>query len=196
MLDRRSFLIRSGVAAVAFGVSPGGSAIASDTKGSVHHHVLSGLDGNPLALSRFRGKVLLVVNTASKCAFTPQYEGLERLWRRYGSRGLVVIGVPSNDFGRQEPGDSGQIREFCTQTYDVTFPMAGKTIVTGSAAHPLYRAFASRLGDDGVPGWNFHKVLIGRDGVPRAGFGSRIRPEDGRITLTIEAALSDKAGSF
>lgn len=156
----------------------------------VSGYTLDGLDGNPLTLSRFSGKVLLVVNTASKCAFTPQYEGLEALWRRYAARGLVVIGVPSNDFGRQEPGSASDIKEFCTQTYDVTFPMAGKTVVRGVNAHPLYKAFEAVLGRDGVPGWNFHKVLVGRDGVPSAGFASRIRPEDPRITLAIEAALA------
>lgn len=188
MIDRRAFL---SLAASLPLLSE--TAIARSGR-SVHAFTLDGLDGNRLALSRFSGKVLLVVNTASKCAFTPQYEGLEALWRRYAARGLVVVGVPSNDFGRQEPGSASDIKEFCTQTYDVTFPMAAKTAVRGANAHPLYKAFEQALGRDGVPGWNFHKVLVGRDGVPLAGFASRIRPQDSRITLAIEAALARGPG--
>lgn len=188
MIDRRAFLSLSAV----LPLLPG--AASAQQARNVFGFTLDGLDGNPLVLSRFSGKVLLVVNTASKCAFTPQYEGLEALWRRYGGRGLVVIGVPSNDFGRQEPGSASDIKEFCTQTYDVTFPMAAKTVVRGAGAHPLYRAFAQTLGRDGVPGWNFHKVLVGRNGVPVAGFPSRMRPDDSRITLAVEAALAKAPG--
>ncbi|MFP1630683.1 glutathione peroxidase [Zhengella sp. ZM62] len=184
MMHRRAFISLAAAALLA----PAGAS--AQTGPVVTGFTLDGLDGNALALSRFSGKVLLVVNTASKCAFTPQYEGLEALWRRYAARGLVVIGVPSNDFGRQEPGSASDIKEFCTQTYDVTFPMAGKTVVRGANAHPLYKAFERALGRNGVPGWNFHKVLIGRDGIPSAGFASRVRPGDPRITLAIEAELA------
>lgn len=185
MMHRRAFLSLAALAAASPTLASG-----SDAARGVYRFTLDGLDGNPLALDRFSGKVLLVVNTASKCAYTPQYEGLEALWRRYSARGLVVIGVPSNDFGHQEPGNSQQIKEFCTQTYQVSFPMAARTIVRGAKADPLYKAFEQALGDDGVPGWNFHKVLVGRDGRPVAGFASRIRPQDNRITLAIEAALA------
>ncbi len=189
MFDRRIFLSLPVLLLASEGPNQARAA-----KATVLGHVLEGLDGNPIALSRFRGKVMLIVNTASKCSFTPQYAGLERMWRRYGARGLVVIGVPSNDFGGQEPGNSAQIREFCSQNHDVTFPMATKTVVKGGKAHPLFRDFSSALGADGIPDWNFHKVLVGRDGVPVSGFPSAVRPEDSRITLAIEAALARPAG--
>ena len=112
----------------------------------------------------YRGRVVLLVNTASRCGFTNQYRGLEALWRRYKDRGLVVLGVPSNDFGGQEPGSNDEIKRFCAATFDVTFPLADKQIVCGSGAHPLYRWAAARTGSLGTPNWNFHKILIGRDG--------------------------------
>jgi glutathione peroxidase len=141
---------------------------------------LDSLDGGPLPTADFEGHVVLLVNTASRCGFTGQYRGLEALWRRYRDRGLVVLGVPSNDFGRQEPGTADEIRQFCEATFDVTFPLAAKQIVSGSAAHPLYRWAESQTGTLGMPGWNFHKILIGRDGrivdwfSPVSGVGRRL----------------------
>ncbi len=192
MITRRDILplFLAGLAMPA--IAHAGESVPHDVFG----HTLDGLDGNAIALQRFRGKVLLVVNTASKCAFTPQYEGLERLWRTLGPRGLVVVGIPSNDFGGQEPGSAKEIRGFCSKNYDVTFPMAARMPVTGADAHPLYRDFEVALGRDaGVPGWNFHKILVGRDGAPVAGFSSDIRPLDPRIVLAIEAELGKKAAS-
>jgi len=125
---------------------------------------LEALGGGPMPTSDFSGRVVLLVNTASLCGFTGQYRGLETLWRRYGDRGLVVLGVPSNDFGRQEPGSDDEIRRFCDATFDVTFPLASKQIVSGPEAHPLYRWAAVQTGTLGTPSWNFHKILIGRDG--------------------------------
>jgi glutathione peroxidase len=130
---------------------------------------LGSISGGPVPTGDYLGRVVLLVNTASRCGFTKQYRGLEALWRRYRDyggkgRGLVVLGVPSNDFGRQEPGSSDEIKRFCEATFDVTFPLADKQIVSGSAAHPLYRWAAAETGTLGTPGWNFHKILIGRDG--------------------------------
>ncbi len=187
MHSRRDILTLAALATVL-------SRAAFAQSASLYDYTLDGLDGNPLPLDRFRGKVMLIVNTASKCAFTPQYEALEKLWRSHAGRGLVVVGIPSNDFGGQEPGSLEDIRGFCTDTYNVSFPMASKTTVVGAGAHPLYRAFQTALANDGVPGWNFHKILVGRDGVPIAGFESAIKPDDGRITLAIENALAQPAG--
>jgi glutathione peroxidase len=122
------------------------------------------IDGGPMPTADFTGRVVLLVNTASRCGFTGQYRRLEALWRRYKDHGLVVLGVPSNDFGGQEPGSNDEIRRFCDATFDVTFPLAGKQIVSGPAAHPLYRWAAAQTGMLGTPSWNFHKILIGRDG--------------------------------
>jgi len=125
---------------------------------------LDSIAGGPMPTADFSGRVVLLVNTASRCGFTGQYRGLEILWRRYKDRGVVVLGVPSNDFGGQEPGSNDEIRRFCGATFDVTFPLAGKQVVAGPAAHPLYRWAAAQTGTLGTPSWNFHKILIVRDG--------------------------------
>ena len=135
----------------------------------------------------YQGKVVLVVNTASKCAFTPQYEGLESLYRRYRDRGLVVLGFPSNDFGGQEPGTEKTIREFCRLTYSVEFPMFAKTRVKPPHSDPLYRTLADRAGE--YPKWNFHKYLLDRQGRLVESFGSRVRPESQTLIEAIEALL-------
>lgn len=137
---------------------------------------------------RYAGKVLLMVNTASKCAYTPQYEGLEALSRQYADRDLVVLGFPSNDFAGQEPGTEQQIQAFCKLTYAVAFPMFEKLRVRGPDAHPLYRLLAEQGG--GEPGWNFHKYLIARDGRVVAAFPSSTAPDDARLLEAIELQLA------
>jgi glutathione peroxidase len=139
-------------------------------------------------LCQYAGKVLLVVNTASYCGFTPQYEGLEALHARYAARGLVVMGFPSNDFGRQEPGSSRQIAELCFNTYGVKFPMFAKTVVVGPQANPLFAALAQATGKP--PAWNFHKYLVDRQGKPVAAFASSVRPGDPALVAAIEKALA------
>ena len=139
-------------------------------------------------LCDFAGKVLLVVNTASYCGFTTQYEGLERLYAKYASRGLVVLGFPSNDFGQQEPGNSQQIGELCFNTYGVRFPMFVKTQVSGAGANPLYAELARLTGER--PRWNFHKYLIDRQGRPTGSYGSIITPESRTLVNAIERALA------
>jgi glutathione peroxidase len=134
---------------------------------SIYDFTATAADGSPAPLSAYRGQALLIVNTASKCGFTPQYEGLEALWRKYRDQGLVVLGFPCNQFGGQEPGDAGEIANFCSLTYDVTFPVLAKIDVNGPKADPLY-AFLTRekrglLGSAGIK-WNFTKFLVGRDG--------------------------------
>jgi glutathione peroxidase len=138
------------------------------------------LDGKPAPLGDYRGKVLLIVNTASKCGFTPQYEGLEALYRKHKDQGFVVLGFPCNQFGAQEPGDAAEIANFCSLTYDVSFPMFSKVDVNGPKAHPLY-AFLKKekkglLGSEGIK-WNFTKFLVGRDGEVVERFAPTTKPE-------------------
>lgn len=145
-------------------------------------------DEQPVNLCDYAGKVLLVVNTASYCGFTVQYEGLERLHARYAARGLVVMGFPSNDFGQQEPGNSQQIGELCFNTYGVRFPMFVKSQVVGPGANPLYAELARLTGDK--PRWNFHKYLIDRQGRPVAHYASNVTPESRPLVSAVERALA------
>ncbi|HEY8617978.1 glutathione peroxidase [Phenylobacterium sp.] len=148
------------------------------------------LDGRPAPLSAYRGQVVLVVNTASKCGFTRQYEGLEALYRKYRDRGLVVLGFPCNQFGQQEPGDAAEIASFCSLTYDVDFPMMRKIDVNGPKAHPLYvylkGAKKGLFGTEGVK-WNFTKFLVGRDGQVAGRFAPTVEPK--ALEGAIEALL-------
>jgi glutathione peroxidase len=147
------------------------------------------IDGDKLPLEAWRGRPVLVVNTASYCGYTPQYGDLETLWRRYRDRGLVVLGVPSNDFGRQEPGSATEIKEFCATNYSVDFPLAEKCRVIGGEAHPFYRWIAEEFGEAGAPRWNFHKYLIGPEGELVGAWSSQVGPTDRRITSEIERLL-------
>lgn len=135
----------------------------------------------------YQGKVVLIVNTASKCGFTHQYEGLEALYRKYKDRGLVVLGFPSNDFGSQEPGTAKEIQEFCKNTYGIEFPMFEKTTVTQRNAEPIYQTLGRLSGE--FPQWNFHKYLIGRDGKVVASFASKVDPQSASVTQQIEKLL-------
>ncbi len=156
---------------------------------SAYEFSFTSIEGGALPLKTFAGKPILVVNTASLCGFTPQYMDLEALWRKYRARGLVVLGVPSNDFGEQEPGTEAEIRTFCTSNYGVDFPLARKEKVIGGDAHPFYRWIAAEAGEDAAPRWNFHKYLIGPDGALVGAWPSRVGPLDREITEEIEALL-------
>ncbi|QCK87164.1 glutathione peroxidase [Phreatobacter aquaticus] len=156
--------------------------------GAAFRFAFDGIEGGKLNLADHAGKVLLVVNTASSCGFTPQYADLQALHERFGSRGLVVIGIPSDDFA-QERGSNKEIVEFCQGTFGVTFPLAAKQVVRGANAHPFYRWAASERPAD-IPTWNFHKFLIGRSGRIVGAFPARVRPTDTRIISLIEAQLS------
>ncbi len=157
---------------------------------SAYDYSFKTIDGEPLPLSSFKGKAVLIVNTASACGLTPQYEGLEALYRTYRDRGLVVLGVPANDFGGQEPGTEAEIKQFCTLKFDVDFPLTSKETVIGGGAHPFYRWVVSELGEDAAPKWNFHKYLIGKDGAIAATFGSRTVPDAPEVVAAIETALA------
>jgi glutathione peroxidase len=155
------------------------------------HTFLRLQDEKPVPLCQFAGQVLLVVNTASLCGFTGQYSGLEALDRRWRARGLAVIGFPSNDFGRQEPGSAQQIADFCENTFGVRFPMMSKTTVVGRDAHPFFRALAQRTGS--APQWNFHKYLIARDGQTVRSYPSAVAPDNPQLLKDIEQALLVKS---
>jgi glutathione peroxidase len=146
----------------------------------------------PMPLKQFSGKVMLVVNTASHCGFTKQYEGLETLYKLYKDQGLVVIGVPSNDFGQQEPGSAQEIATFCKRNFGVTFPMAEKEVVSGDGAHPFYVWAKQTLGFGTAPKWNFHKYLINRKGELINYFYSTTTPESPRLKKAIEQALLER----
>ncbi len=145
------------------------------------------LDGTPQPLSAYRGKVALVVNVASECGYTPQYAGLEELWRAYQERGLVVLGFPCNQFGAQEPGDAAQIQAFCQRNYGVSFPLFEKVDVKGDRRSPVYAFLAE--GREG-PQWNFHKYLVGREGQVLGSYSSGVAPASPELVEALEAALA------
>jgi glutathione peroxidase len=159
---------------------------------SIHQVELPRLDGKPASLSVYSGKVVLAVNVASRCGFTPQYAGLQALHDRYSDRGFTVLGFPSNQFMHQEPGTAEQIQEFCSINYGVTFPLFAKLEVKGDGQHPLYSILTESADDSGKAGnvsWNFEKFLVGRDGHVVRRFRSKIEPEDPRIVEAIESLL-------
>jgi len=153
---------------------------------SFYEQQIQTIDGKPLDLSQYKGKVVLVVNVASKCGFTKQYAALEALYLEYKDKGLVILGVPSNDFGGQEPGTPAEIVEFCTGKYGITFPMTEKLKVKGAEAHPLYQWFAQAKG---APKWNFYKYLINKDGEIVDSWASTTKPDDEKLLAAIKVAL-------
>lgn len=156
---------------------------------SAHDYSFDAIAGGPLPMTTFKGKVVLLVNVASKCGLTPQYDGLEKLYTDFKDRGLVVLGVPCNQFMGQEPGTEAEIQTFCSTTYGIDFPMTAKVDVKEAGAHPLYKWAEQQLGEPAVPVWNFHKILIGKDGKALQAFGPRTEPQDPGLLAAIEAAL-------
>ena len=147
------------------------------------------IDGQPLSLADYRGKAVLVVNTASRCGFTQQYAGLQALWETYRDRGLVVLGVPSNDFGAQEPGSETEIKEFCIVNFNIDFPMTEKQVVSGANAHPFYQWSGEQLGILSKPKWNFYKILLDSDGNAVDWFASTTGPDANKLIAAIESVL-------
>jgi glutathione peroxidase len=190
MIERRA-IITAALAAVA---SPASirTALAQAAMSRITAYAFSfaALAGGDIKLADYAGRPLLVVNTASLCGFTPQYAGLQELWTQFHDRGLMIIGVPSNDFGAQEPGGATEIAETAQHQYGVTFPMAAKAIVRGANAHPFYKWAADSRPKD-VPRWNFHKYLIGRDGYIAEVFPETVEPSDTRVKTAIARALAD-----
>lgn len=179
-----------GLAAACIGTGVG--AQGGEGVKSIHDFTMRSIDGRDVSLADYRGKVLLVVNVASRCGFTKQYAGLEKLYQTYASKGFVVLGFPANNFMGQEPGTDAEIKSFCSLTYGVTFPMFSKISVKGRDIHPLYEFLtdpALHPETGGAISWNFNKFLVGRDGTIVGRYGSRTAPEDPDLVAAIERAL-------
>ncbi len=187
------WIFSAALAMAAIATQSSGKAEGLAQNGSAFDHEFTAIDGSALPLAQYRGKVLLIVNTASFCGFTKQYQGLQELWETYADRGLVVIGVPSNDF-HQETGSEGEIAQFCQGAFGITFPLTAKTRVTGPEAHPFYLWANAVAGRSGAVRWNFHKFLISRDGKVAAWFPTRLEPLHRDIRDTIENELRRQAG--
>lgn len=187
-LFRLLSLVISGVVAAIPGIASAqsGARVPLDWPGVKLESIGEGL----VPTADYKGKVVLVVNTASLCGFTDQYAGLEALWRRYKDRGFVLLGVPSNDFGGQEPGTKAEIKRFCESQFDVTFPLADKQVVSGEQAHPLFKWIAAQAGPLGAPKWNFHKYLVGRDGHLVDWYSAMTGPGSTAIDDAIRKALA------
>lgn len=188
----KNLLFSLGLAAVS--AMPAHAAPSGDdTVKTAYDFTFEAIDGSDMPLAQFKGKVLLVVNTASECGFTPQYKGLQALYERYKAQGLVVVGVPSNDFGGQEPGTNAQIKSFCQVNYGVTFPLASRQTVKGENAHPFYRWASAASG--AKPRWNFHKYLIARDGKMIDYFASTTSPDSSSFISALKKALATAPGT-
>jgi glutathione peroxidase len=190
MFDRRTMI--AGLLTAMAGPVATNSARAEGAMSRIAAYAFSfpALSGDDIRLAQFTGRPLLVVNTASLCGYTPQYAGLQELWTEFGSRGLAMVGVPSNDFGGQEPGGATEIAETAQHQYGVTFPIATKVDVVGPNAHPFYK-WAAQARPNEVPRWNFHKYLVGRDGYLAEVFASAVEPADTRVKTAIAKALAE-----
>jgi len=189
LTDRRHFLLLAGSCAVPALVPPPALAQApAMSRITAYAFAFAGLEGPDIKLADHAGKPILIVNTASLCGYTPQYAGLQQLWTRYHERGLMIIGVPSNDFGGQEPGDAAEISHTAHGQYGIGFPLAAKAQVKGANPHPFYKWAASERPLE-TPRWNFHKYLVGRDGHIAAAFATDIEPMDARVVTAIAKEL-------
>ncbi|MFM9957550.1 MAG: glutathione peroxidase [Phycisphaerales bacterium] len=177
--------------APAAGAPGGASDKPAAASAYVLAHTLKDIDGNDVNLESFKGKVVLMVNVASKCGYTPQYKGLQELYEKKKDAGLVILGFPANEFGGQEPGSEADIKQFCHDTYKVTFPMFSKISVKGEKQHPLYKQLASQPAPvGGDPKWNFTKFLVDREGNVVARFDSRVAPDDRKLTDKVDELLA------
>jgi glutathione peroxidase len=173
-------------------IGTGAFAQEKESMKSIYDFTMKDIDGKDVSLADYKGKVLLIVNVASKCGFTKQYAGLEKLYQNYSDKGLVVLGFPANNFFGQEPGTEAEIKSFCTLNYGVTFPMFAKISVKGKDIHPLYAFLTEKATNPNCPGaisWNFNKFLIGREGQILGRFGSRTAPDDKELVAAVERAL-------
>ena len=153
------------------------------------------LDGSALNLSEYKGKVIIIVNVASQCGFTKQYEDMQNIWEKYQSKGIVMLGIPSNDFGKQEPGTSEEIKNFCEAKFGITFPMTEKVSVKGPESHPFYIWARENHGKSAIPKWNFHKIIVGRNGKIDDTFASITNPSSKKFIEAIEKSLNSKNGN-
>jgi glutathione peroxidase len=190
MIDRRAILTAAMAAAAAAASTRTALAQAAMSRVKAYAFSFPALSGPDIRLADYAGRPLLVVNTASLCGFTPQYAGLQQLWTEFRDRGLMIIGVPSNDFGGQEPGGATEIAATAQHQYGVTFPIAAKAVVKGPNAHPFYKWAAEARPKD-VPRWNFHKYLVGRDGYLTEAFVETVEPTDTRVKTAVGRALAE-----
>jgi glutathione peroxidase len=190
MIDRRTMMTTALAAIAGLASSRNAQAQAGMSRMTAYTFSFGGLAGGNISLADYAGRPILIVNTASLCGFTPQYAGLQELWTEFSARGLMIIGVPSNDFGGQEPGGATEIAETAQHQYGVTFPISAKAVVKGPNAHPFYKWAAEARPKD-VPRWNFHKYLIGRDGYIAEVFPESVEPSDTRVKTAIARALAD-----
>ena len=153
------------------------------------------LDGSALNLSEYKGKVIIIVNVASQCGFTKQYEDMQNIWEKYQSKGIVMLGIPSNDFGKQEPGTSEEIKNFCEAKFGITFPMTEKVSVKGPESHPFYIWARENHGKSAIPKWNFHKIIVGRNGKIDDTFASITNPSSKKFIEAIEKSIYSKNGN-
>ena len=181
MMTLKAVVVLAVVFACGMAVAQGATPLSGEVKG---------IDGKAVDLAAYKGKVVLVVNVASRCGYTGQYSGLQKLYDSHKDKGLVILGFPANDFGAQEPGSDAQIAEFCSSKYGVTFPMFAKITVKGPEKAPLYKSLTESAEPKGEVGWNFEKFLIGKDGAVIGRFKSGVAPDDAKLVQAIEAALA------
>lgn len=185
-------VVGAAVAAYAFGFIFNPSPTATPKEKSMYEFAMKDIDGNNVKLDAYKGKVVMIVNTASKCGLTPQYEGLQALYDKYKDKGFVILGFPANNFMGQEPGTEKEIKDFCTLKYKVSFPMFAKISVKGTDQHPFYTFLTNKESNPGMDGditWNFEKFVVDKSGKVIARFSPKTTPDDPKITETIESAL-------
>ena len=168
------------------------TAIAGNYNKLAYNFSFNDLDGSKLNLSEFKNKVIIVVNVASQCGFTSQYEDMQKVWESYQNKGLIMLGVPSNDFGNQEPGNSKEIKNFCEAKFGITFPMTEKVPVKGEKAHPFYKWAKENYGKKAIPKWNFHKIIIGKNGKIDDTFSSMTNPSSKKFIEALEKSINKK----
>ena len=166
-----------------------GNNVNADYEKLAYDFNFKDLDGSPLNLSEYRGKVIVVINVASQCGFTSQYEDMQKVWEKYKSKGIVILGIPSNDFGKQEPGSSEDIKNFCEAKFGITFPMTEKVSVKGTGAHPFYIWAKENHGISAVPKWNFHKIIINKEGKIEKTFSSITNPSSKKFIKILEKLI-------
>lgn len=182
-------MMRVAIVAAALAVAGAARADGGKKVADIYSLTMKSLDGKPVELAKYKGKAVLFVNVASKCGYTPQYAGLQKLHEQYKDKGLVVVGVPANEFGKQEPGSDSQIQEFCSKNYGVTFDMMSKVSVKGPDICPLYQYLTTHAAEKGDVSWNFEKFLVNKNGEIVGRYKSKVKPDDKKLIEDIEAAI-------
>jgi len=166
-----------------------GSSVSANYEKLAYDFKFNDLDGSALSLSEYKGKVIVVINVASQCGFTNQYEDMQKIWEKYQDKGIVILGVPSNNFGKQEPGSNSEIKKFCESKFGISFPMTEKVSVKGPKAHPFYIWARENHGKSAVPKWNFHKIIIDKNGKVAETFSSIVNPSSKKFIKTLEKLI-------